>query len=60
VVRGDAVTVRRHLDALAADEDAREVYVALARAAVTLSAELGTDPAALREIAGLLERRNEA
>lgn len=46
VVRGDAVTVRRHLDALASDSEAREVYLCLSRAALAMlvtggSAEVG-------------------
>jgi predicted short-subunit dehydrogenase-like oxidoreductase (DUF2520 family) len=36
IVRGDAVTVRAHLDALADDAIAREAYVALSRAAIAL------------------------
>jgi hypothetical protein len=36
VVRGDVDTVRRHLDVLESDRGAREVYVALSRAAVEM------------------------
>ena len=38
VVRGDAVTVRRHLDALATDDQARDVYRCLSRAALSMLA----------------------
>lgn len=38
VVRGDAVTVRRHLAALAGDDEARAAYVALSRAALGMAA----------------------
>ena len=37
VVRGDAVMVRRHLEALAGDDDARAAYLALSRAALDMA-----------------------
>jgi len=50
IVRGDAVTVRRHLRALAADPEALSVYRALSLAAVELARESGTDPEKLDEV----------
>jgi predicted short-subunit dehydrogenase-like oxidoreductase (DUF2520 family) len=54
VVRGDVVTVRRHLDALADDGDARAVYLALSRAALGMLGE-GRSAPALRELVGKRE-----
>jgi predicted short-subunit dehydrogenase-like oxidoreductase (DUF2520 family) len=45
VVRGDAVTIRRHLEALAGDDEAHTAYVALSRAALRM-ATLDADTAA--------------
>lgn len=47
VVRGDARTVRRHLEALAGDAVALDAYRVLTRAAVELAREGGADGAAL-------------
>jgi predicted short-subunit dehydrogenase-like oxidoreductase (DUF2520 family) len=52
VVRGDAVTVRRHLAALAGDDEARAAYVALSRAALGMAA---LDPAAAGAIRRALD-----
>ena len=48
VVRGDAVTVRRHLAALAGDDEARAAYVALSRAALGMAALDAASAAELR------------
>ncbi|MFL5574543.1 MAG: DUF2520 domain-containing protein [Gemmatimonadaceae bacterium] len=58
VVRGDAVTVRRHLHALAADEDARAVYLALSRAALGMIGEGRASEELRRALLGT-EGRNE-
>jgi predicted short-subunit dehydrogenase-like oxidoreductase (DUF2520 family) len=52
VVRGDAVTVRRHLEALVGDDEARSVYLALSRAALGITA---LDPAAASAIRRALD-----
>lgn len=54
VVRGDVETIRRHLDALGADPAARDVYVALTRAAVALARTAGADARRLSAIERLL------
>lgn len=50
VVRGDAVMIRKHLEALAGDERALGVYRRLSLAAVRMAKERGTDPVALVQI----------
>ncbi|MDQ6885897.1 MAG: DUF2520 domain-containing protein [Gemmatimonadota bacterium] len=50
IVRGDAITVRAHLAALAGDAGALAIYRALSRAALPLAREAGTDPRALADI----------
>ena len=52
VVRGDVLTVRRHLEAIAGDREARDVYVALSRAALGIVGASGFE--GLREIEELL------
>ena len=52
VARGDAATVRRHLEALANDEAARDAYLTLSRAALVLAREAGLAP----DAADALER----
>jgi predicted short-subunit dehydrogenase-like oxidoreductase (DUF2520 family) len=54
VARGDVDTVRRHLDALASDPDARAAYVLLSRGALPLARAQGADPARLQAIERLL------
>ena len=55
--RADAATVRKHLAALEAnDDDATAIYALLGKHALRLAAETDADPAALREIARMLER----
>jgi predicted short-subunit dehydrogenase-like oxidoreductase (DUF2520 family) len=54
VVRGDAVTIGRHLEALASDEEAREVYLCLSRAALALR---GGEPD--RQMAAMLRGDDE-
>jgi predicted short-subunit dehydrogenase-like oxidoreductase (DUF2520 family) len=55
IVRGDVETVRRHLDALRGTPAAREVYVALARAATEYLP--GKNQAALRKTLRTASRR---
>ncbi len=55
IVRGDVETVRRHLDALRGTPAAREVYVALARAATEYLP--GKNQAALRNMLATASRR---
>lgn len=54
VVRGDVGTVRGHLDALRDDPDVLDVYRVLARAAISVAREAGTDAAKLAAIRELL------
>ncbi|HEX5435988.1 MAG TPA: DUF2520 domain-containing protein [Gemmatimonadaceae bacterium] len=54
VVRGDAQTVRAHLDALRSDAEMADVYRALARAAVDVARGAGADDEKLREILALV------
>jgi predicted short-subunit dehydrogenase-like oxidoreductase (DUF2520 family) len=55
IVRGDAGTVRAHLEALRGDPEMLEVYLALARAAVDVAGTAGVvDDGRLREVRGLL------
>lgn len=54
VVRGDADTVHRHLQALRHDPDARALYRRLSFAALEIAARRGVDPNALAEIQRLL------
>lgn len=56
VVRGDSATIARHVEALATNPEALEMYRAVSKAAVSLAAQAGTDAAALEEIAALLDR----
>jgi predicted short-subunit dehydrogenase-like oxidoreductase (DUF2520 family) len=49
VVRGDAVTVRRHLDALAGDQEALDAYLALSRAALGMTVLDAPTARALRQ-----------
>ena len=50
IARGDVASVRRHLEALAGDPLALELYVTLSRAAPPLAREQGTPASLLREI----------
>ena len=54
VVRGDADTVHRHLQALRHDPDARALYRRLSFAALEIAARRGVDPDKLAEIQRLL------
>jgi predicted short-subunit dehydrogenase-like oxidoreductase (DUF2520 family) len=54
IVRGDADTVRRHLEALATHPDTRALYAVLSAAAVKIAREAGSNAAALQEIEELL------
>ncbi|HEX6060396.1 MAG TPA: DUF2520 domain-containing protein [Gemmatimonadaceae bacterium] len=54
VARGDAETVQRHLDALAADPAALAAYRVLSAIALELAREAGTDPQRLDRILGAL------
>ena len=49
IARGDVVSVRGHLAALADDAPALAVYVTLSRAALTLARERGTRLSVLRK-----------
>lgn len=55
VSRGDADTVARHIEALRDDAPALAVYAAVSRAALSLAADQGTDPARLRRVAAALD-----
>jgi predicted short-subunit dehydrogenase-like oxidoreductase (DUF2520 family) len=54
VVRGDVETIRAHLDALAGDPEALDVYRALTRVAVGIARHAGTDERQLAQIARLV------
>jgi predicted short-subunit dehydrogenase-like oxidoreductase (DUF2520 family) len=59
VVRGDAGTVRAHIEALSGSSDGEDylaVYTALTRVAIEMARQQGTDAAALREIEEALSR----
>ena len=56
VTRGDVASVRRHLESLAGDDSASDVYGALTRAAVELLRAAGRDDAASRAIAAIVSR----
>lgn len=56
VARGDAETVQRHLDALAADAAALAAYRVLSAIALELAREAGTDPERLDRILEALGR----
>jgi predicted short-subunit dehydrogenase-like oxidoreductase (DUF2520 family) len=55
IVRGDADTIRRHLDALRDEPDVLAAYRALTRAALPLAREAGTEGRGLEEIGRLLD-----
>ena len=55
VARGDASTVRAHLEALAELPEMLEVYRALSREAIALAVEAGTEPARLDEVRHALD-----
>lgn len=59
VVRGDVATVRRHLDAIAGDREARDVYVAISRAALAMVSR-GGDTSGADAIERLLANEREA
>ena len=54
VVRGDAETVRKHLETLSSQPELYNVYRALSEIALKMASERGTDPKALAAIRGLL------
>ena len=54
VLRGDTETVAKHLRALTAHGDAREVYRALSAAAVRIAQRRGTDPKKIAALTGML------
>lgn len=54
IVRGDAVTVRKHVLALASDPEALAVYRALSLAALELASESGTPAEQLAEVRAAL------
>jgi predicted short-subunit dehydrogenase-like oxidoreductase (DUF2520 family) len=55
VVRGDAATVREHLEALRKDPDASEVYRVLGRGILRLARQSGLPEAKVRALRRLLE-----
>ncbi|MEP6692263.1 MAG: DUF2520 domain-containing protein, partial [Gemmatimonadaceae bacterium] len=57
IARGDVATVRAHLEALAGDARALEVYRVMSVSAVELARASGTSGAALEEIERLLRSR---
>lgn len=54
VLRGDAATVRKHLEALRADPAARQVYLALSRQALEIAVERGLGADRVRPMKRLL------
>lgn len=54
VVRGDAETVRKHLEMLSSQPELYDVYRALSEVALKVAREKGTDPKALAAIRNLL------
>ena len=60
VARGDAATVRKHIEALRRDERFLSVYRRLSLAAIPVAARRGTDPAALAEIERVLRGSQNA
>ncbi len=57
ILRGDTDTVRRHLAALTAVPEAREVYVALGKRILALAARRGLPPGRVRSLRHLLGGR---
>jgi predicted short-subunit dehydrogenase-like oxidoreductase (DUF2520 family) len=55
IVRGDVETVAHHLEALAEDREALDIYRSMSRAALALASEAGTSPALLEQIRERLE-----
>lgn len=58
IVRGDVETVGHHLEALADDREAADIYRAISRAALVLAREAGTNGALLARIAENLKDKN--
>lgn len=54
IVRGDAATIARHLDALESDPETLGLYRAISKAAVPLAKQAGTQDRLLAEIEALL------
>ncbi len=54
VVRGDAETIRKHLEMLSSQPELQSVYRALSEIALRAARERGTDPQALAAIRNLL------
>jgi len=57
ILRGDAATVRRHLEALGADPGTREVYAVLGKRVLRLAAKNGLPAGRVRALRRLLEGR---
>jgi predicted short-subunit dehydrogenase-like oxidoreductase (DUF2520 family) len=55
IVRGDVDTVDHHLEALAGDREATDIYRAISRAALALAREAGTDAEMLARISEILK-----
>ena len=55
VVRGDSATVRKHLEALASDPGAREIYAAAGKLVLRLAAKRGLPAGRVRTLKRLLE-----
>ena len=57
IVRGDVDTVAHHLEALAGDREALDIYRAMSRAALELAEEAGTSPELLSQIRSRLDEQ---
>ena len=54
VIRGETDTIRRHLEAVRGDPEARAVYKRMSLAALEIAARAGTDPERIEEMRKLL------
>jgi len=57
ILRGDVATVRRHLEALGADQGTREVYAVLGKQVLRLAAKKGLPAGRVKALRRLLEGR---
>jgi len=57
IVRGDVETVGHHLEALAGDREAADIYRAISRSALALAREAGTDAKLLARISEIVKER---
>src|SRR5205085_2419573 len=54
VIRGETDTIRRHLEAVRGDPEARAVYKRMSLAALEIASRAGTDPERIEEMRKLL------